>query len=227
MYITRQSFLETPDGVNRAFTTSQPFLIGSLLVTQGGLTVSNYAYVENTGILFDVAPDPANGALLWAGEVAESGGIPVAENGFWSVSDFRAVFGVTAGAESSVAFALAKADARLKFYLLPEVYADAQLAIPTDAARAVLVRGAAGELARGYLQQASIISSNVTQRAESYRGIKTYSETFAASSEAALSAAQQEGDILAALSAWQNVTPPAEGADAAGVAWWGTGRWPY
>ena len=43
MYITRQSFLETPDGVNRAFTTSQPFLVGSLLVTQGGLTVANYA----------------------------------------------------------------------------------------------------------------------------------------------------------------------------------------
>lgn len=227
MYITRQSFRETPDGVNRAFTTSQPFQIGSLLVTQGGLAVSNYAYVEDTGILFDAAPDPANGALLWAGEVADSGGVPVAENGFWSVSDFRAVFGVTTGADVSLAFALAKADAKLKQYLLPEVYADAQLALPTDAARAMLIRGAAGELARCSLQQTSVISANVTQRSESYRGIKTYSETFAASSEAALSAAQQEGDILAALIAWQNVTTPSEGADAAGVAWWGTGRFPY
>ena len=227
MYLTRQSFLETPDGVNRAFTTSQPFQIGSLLVTQGGLTVSNYAYVEDTGILFDAAPDPANGALLWAGEVADSGGIPVAANGFWSVSDFRAVFGVSAGAESSVAFALAKADARLKQYLLPTVYADAQLAIPSDAARAVLVRGAAGELARCYLQQAAVISSNVTQRSESYRGIKTYSETFAMTSDAVMSAAQQEGDILAAVSAWQNAPAVVEGEDGAGVAWWGTGRWPY
>ena len=227
MYITRQSFLETPDGVNRAFTTSQPFLIGSLLVTQGGLTVANYAYVENTGILFDVAPDPANGALLWAGEVADSGGVPVAENGFWNVSDFRAVFGVTAGADVAVAFALAKADARLKQYLLPTVYADAQLAIPSDAARAVLVRGAAGELARCYLQQAAVISSNVTQRSESYRGIKTYAETFAASADAAMSAAQQEGDILAAVSAWQNAPAVVEGEDGAGVAWWGTGRFPY
>lgn len=227
MYITRQSFRETPDGVNRAFTTSQPFQIGSLLVTQGGLAVSNYAYVEDTGILFDAAPDPANGALLWAGEVADSGGVPVAENGFWSVSDFRAVFGVTTGADVSLAFALAKADAKLKQYLLPAVYADAQLAIPTDAARALLIRGAAGELARGYLQQSSIISSNVTQRAESYHGIKTYSETFAASANSAMSAAQQEGDILAALAAWQNLTEAEEGEDAGGVVWWGTNRWLY
>ena len=227
MYVTRQSFLETPDGVNRAFTTNQPFLVGSLLVTQGGLTVANYAYVENTGILFDVAPDPVDGALLWAGEVADTGGVPVAVNGFWTVSDFRAVFGVAAGAESSVAFALAKADARLKQYLLPTVYADAQLAIPSDAARAILVRGAAGELARCYLQQAAVISSNVTQRSESYRGIKTYSETFAMTSDAVMSAAQQEGDILAAVSAWQNAPAVVEGEDGAGVAWWGTGRWPY
>ena len=175
MYITRQSFLETPDGVNRAFTTSQPFLIGSLLVTQGGLTVSNYAYVENTGILFDVAPDPANGALLWAGEVAESGGIPVAENGFWSVSDFRAVFGVAAGADVAVAFALAKADARLKFYLLPEVYADAQLAIPTDAARAMLVRGAAGELAAGMSVVAATVGS---VRRKNMDGTPLWTKTF-------------------------------------------------
>ena len=46
-------------------------------------------------------------------------------------------------------------------------------------------------------------------------------------SDAVMSAAQQEGDILAALVAWQNVTTPAEGADAAGVVWWGTGRFPY
>ena len=226
MYVTRQAFLETPDGVNRAFSTGQTFTSGTLQVTQGGLTVANFVYTE-TGILFDVAPDPLNGTLLWAGEVADGSGVPSATNGFWSVSDFRAVFGVATGSDTAVAFALAKADARLKQYLTDEAYSDAQLVTPTDASRALLIRSAAGDLARLSLQQTATISGTISNKTESYRGIKTYSESYLTASDVTMSSAQREGDILASLAAWQRVTTVAEGDDAAGVVWWGTGRIVY
>lgn len=223
MYVTRQSFLETPDSINRAFSTGQAFTAGSLIVTQGGLTVANFVYTE-TGVLFDVAPDPLNGELLWAGDVADTSGIPPATNGFWTVSDFRVVFGVTVGSDTAVAFALAKADARLKHYLTDESYADAQLVTPTDAARALLIRSAAGELARLYLQQTAIVSGAIASKSESYRGVKTYQESYVTTSDMTTSVAQKEGDILATLAAWQRVVDVADGEDAAGVVWWGTGR---
>lgn len=227
MYVTRQSFAETPDSINRAFTTGQTFTPGTMIVTQGGLTVSNFVYVETTGILFDVAPDPLNGVLLWAGEVADESGVPPATNGFWSVSDFRSIFGVTTGSDAAVSFALARADAKLKQYLDADVYADAQLVTPTDAARAVLIRGVAGELTRLYLQESAVISGAIASKSESYRGVKTYSESYTTGASGQLSSAGREGDLLSSLQAWQSVTEPTDATAAAGMVWWGTGRIAY
>lgn len=68
MFITSQQFNEVPDGVRVDFTTAKDFVQGTLFVTQGGIFVDNYQYgVDNHSIQFDSAPDPANGALLWAG----------------------------------------------------------------------------------------------------------------------------------------------------------------
>lgn len=223
MFVTRQPFLELPDSVRLSFTASQPFIAGTLIVTQGGLTVANFQYVETTGIVFDVAPDPRNGVLLWSGEVADTGGIPVAAGGFWTLSDFRAVFGVTAGSDAAVAFALARADAKLKTFLIDAAYADAQLATPTDAARAILIRSAAGQLARAYLAEAQVITGAIANKSESYRGVKTYTESYITTSQA-MTAAQSEGDILAGLAQWERVVAPADNTAAAGVDWWGTGR---
>lgn len=226
-YVENQTFLETPDGVTRIFTTTQAFLPESLLVTQGGLTVSNYRTIESTGIVFDTAPNPDNGTLLWAGEQASTTGATLPTNAFWSLPDFRAAYGISGGDDFAVSFALTRADVRLQQYLDATVYADAIATTPTEMARAWLIRSAAGDLARGYLQQSAIISGIVAARSESYRGVKTYQESFVTSAEASMSAAQREGDILTTLAAWQRITIPAEGEDAAGVVWWNTGRIPY
>lgn len=225
MFLTRQPFLETPDGIRLSFTTSQPFVAGTLIATQGGLVVPNFQYIETTGIVFDVAPDPANGTLLWSAEVADTGGIPAAANGFWTVADFRAVFGVSQGSDTAVAWALATADARLKGFLTAEAYADAQLVTPTEAARAVLIRAVAGKLARLYLLDTGVMSGAIASKSESYRGVKTYTESYQSSSQP-MTAAQGEGDLLATLSQWEQVVAPTDATAAAGVVWWGSGRWP-
>lgn len=225
MFLTRQPFVETPDGVRLSFTTSQPFVAGTLIVTQGGLVVSNFQYIETTGIVFDVAPDPANGTLLWSGDVADTGGIPAATNGFWTVADFRAVFDVSAGSDTAVAWALATADAKLKGFLTAEAYADAQLATPEDAARAILIRTVAGKLARLSLLDTGIVTGAIASKTESYRGVKTYAESYQSTTQS-MTPAQSEGELLASLSQWEHVVAPTDATAAAGVVWWGTGRWP-
>jgi hypothetical protein len=69
--VTNQSFNETPNTVLTVFTTDPKyFTIGSLWITQGGLVSWNFSYIDNHTIEFDEAPDPNNGELRWAGQLA-------------------------------------------------------------------------------------------------------------------------------------------------------------
>lgn len=71
MFVTNQSFNETPNSVITTFTTDPKyFAIGTLFVTQGGLVVWNFTYTDTHTIEFDAAPDPNNGELKWSGQLA-------------------------------------------------------------------------------------------------------------------------------------------------------------
>ena len=79
MFISGQEFNEAPDGVRTQFTSSKAFVRDSLIITQGGLTVHNFTYVNATTVNFGEPPNAADGELRWAGHVLE--GVPVATQG--------------------------------------------------------------------------------------------------------------------------------------------------
>ena len=212
MFITNQTFQETPDGLRLAFTTSRPFVLGSVTVFQGGLVASNFHYHSTQEIEFDTAPLPEDGVLLWSGVGIET---PDAETtvGWWTLADWQAVYGNTPSLVASLA--LTEALAEMVNYLTTTAY-DAAVALTEPYFSRC--RRVQGELAAWYAARQSD-GRRVVASSKTYAdGIMSASQSYA-NTPSVVQQMPTTAPILAQLRAWQRGS-----AAFTPTVTWGTGR---
>lgn len=177
MYATQQTFQETPDNALTIFTTAAAFIVGTVSVTQIGLTLSNYSYLNNQAIEFATAPDPANGALRWAGWLDD--GITADESltvGFWTIQAFRAQYLISQLPTAALQGMLERADLVLQDVSKADAYAS------TVATMQARFKRAQGDLTRLYLIEQGLMPAALQSYTENYSGVRSYSKVFGNSS---------------------------------------------
>jgi hypothetical protein len=201
MYLSHQPFTESADGIIVTFTSVQPFVIGSLVVTQGASELSGYIYDSSTSITFTTPPS-AGDPLLWSGDAPAVTGDETGTVGFWVVSDFRDVYQHVTVTTSQLVFALESAHAVVQAASLPACYSNA---LDTSDANHYIFKRVQGELANYYLARDGITSEGITKYVEKYdHGVRSYEKQFgqgATDYSKSIYSSNREADILSGLGA--------------------------
>jgi hypothetical protein len=220
-YQTRVSFQETPNGVLTTFTTADTFAVDSLTIAQGALLWTDYTYTDNQTVEFGTAPlAPADAGALVILSGLFGTGATGETFGLWDVVQLQVEYDLTLTDTNVVAPALVRADARVQRYITAAIYADATLATPTDALRAIEIKYAIGDLTKLYLSQNGVISGGLAKYTERYAGVKTYEKQFSTQTKAIEKLT--ESDILARLVEWKRADT--DDTSFTPCVTWGTGR---
>lgn len=174
MWVTHQSFLESPDNARVLFTTNAPVREGTLVVDQGGVVLTAFTRLSSTQIQCSTPPASAAGSLYWAGDT-----LTVANNetvGLWTLQTFQDEYNIQDGTPAALRGGLTRADREVQALCTASAYATA-LSDTTSAEYSVL-KYVIGDLAKWYLVANGTIKPGLSAYTENFDGVKQYSKTY-------------------------------------------------